>query len=287
MGLNLSVHTDARSFLSIAGEMLYSRETVNNLMLGVSERLTNDPDAYENPFFATLIDEKGVLQLAAVMTPPHNVILAGWEDFQAGVPVLIDHLQSQKFDVPGIIGPVNIVEHFVSVWKRLVRQPSEIAMHQRVYELRSVSMPPLPSGKFRQAFAEETHQVSAWFQAFEAEALAEGRDPDFDRTERLLSEGQVFVWDQDREIVSMALKTRPIAHSITISGVYTPPEHRQHGYASALVAHLSQKLLDDGFQFVNLFTDLSNPTSNHIYETVGFHPICDFRMYQFITERSI
>ncbi len=77
----------------------------------------------------------------------------------------------------------------------------------------------------------------------------------------------------------MAMKTLPIAHSITINGVYTPPENRCQGYATALVAHLSQHLLDLGYKFVNLFTDLENPTSNSIYQKIGYHPVCDFRMY--------
>ncbi|MFN2303364.1 MAG: hypothetical protein ACK2TV_06480, partial [Anaerolineales bacterium] len=71
----LVLFEDAQAFLDAAGELLYAQESVNNLILGVSERLTRDPQAYENPFFAVVIETVGRVQLASVMTPPHNLIL--------------------------------------------------------------------------------------------------------------------------------------------------------------------------------------------------------------------
>jgi len=279
--VRLSLYEDARAFLEVTGEMLYAKETVNNLMLGVNEQLISDPQAYENPFFATVIDEEGTLQLAAVMTPPHNIILAGGDDFDVGLPVLISYLQTAKIPVPGVIGPVHIAERFVSAWKKLRRQNHTINMRQRVYELRHVRMPPLPPGHFRIAGPKDIEKISDWLEAYEDEALGKQGNAHRSRARKAIENGNVFVWERSGEIVSMAMAIRPIAHSITISGVYTPPEFRRSGYASALVARLSQHMLDRGYHFVNLFTDLSNPVSNAIYKQIGYHPVCDFRMYQF------
>ncbi|MFN8562638.1 MAG: GNAT family N-acetyltransferase [Anaerolineae bacterium] len=66
-----------------------------------------------------------------------------------------------------------------------------------------------------------------------------------------------------------------------IGPVYTPPELRGRGYASGCVAGMSQILLDTGRQFCFLFTDLRNPTSNHIYQVIGYEPVCDFTDYAF------
>ena len=93
--------------------------------------------------------------------------------------------------------------------------------------------------------------------------------------------GKGFRLGNQRDARLYGVEDAPIAHSITIGGVYTPPEHRRKGYATALVARLSQHLLGLGYQFVNLFTDLSNPTSNSIYCKIGYNPVCDFRMYAF------
>lgn len=284
MDIQLTLYEDAQAFLQVVGVMLYARETINNLILGISERLVEDPGAYKNPFFATLTGDDGEVKLAAVMTPPHNIVLAGGENFELGIPLLISYLQGNKISVPGVIGPVQIAECFVEVWKRMVKQSNQINMRQRVYELRAVHMPPMPPGHFRVAEARDVPKITEWFQVFEEEALGEISSQDLEKTKNLVSAGDVFVWEQDGEIVSMAMKTLPIANSITISGVYTPPEHRRQGYATALVARLSQHLLDLGYQFVNLFTDLNNPTSNGIYMKIGYHPVCDFRMYKFNEE---
>lgn len=281
MKVQLLLFENARAFLEAAGEMLYARETINNLMLGVNEHLINDPHAFQNPFFATLVDEEANLQLAAVMTPPHNIILAGGEDFEVGLPVLISHLQNEKIPVPGVIGPVHIAEQFVKAWKMVRRQNHAIRMRQRVYELRTVRMPLLPPGHFRIADLTDVDTIADWLALYEEEVLIEKGKAQRSRARKAVENGTVFVWDRSGEIVSMAMAIRPIARSITISGVYTPPEYRRNGYASALVARLSQHMLDRGYHFVNLFTDLSNPISNSIYKKIGYHPVCDFRMYQF------
>lgn len=281
MDVQLLLYDNARAFLENAGEMLYSRETVNNLMLGVNEQLIQDPQAYKDPFFATVVDETGRLNLAAVMTPPHNIILAGGDDFEVGLPVLISYLQSEKIPVPGVIGPVHIAEHFVKAWKNMRRQNHTITMRQRVYELRKVRMPPLPPGYFRIAELSDVNIIADWLASYENEVMEENGEDHDGRARKSIDNGSVFVWDRSEEIVSMAMAIRPIAHSITISGVYTPPEFRRNGYASALVAQLSQRMLDQGYHFVNLFTDLSNPVSNSIYQKIGYHPVSDFRMIRF------
>ena len=49
----------------------------------------------------------------------------------------------------------------------------------------------------------------------------------------------------------------------------------------ACVARLTQRLLDDGLDYCMRFTDLSNPTSNHIYQNIGYEPACDMSDYRF------
>ncbi|HNZ16613.1 MAG TPA: GNAT family N-acetyltransferase, partial [Anaerolineaceae bacterium] len=63
--------------------------------------------------------------------------------------------------------------------------------------------------------------------------------------------------------------------------VYTPPAQRRRGYARALVAEVSKEMLSRGYELVNLFTNLSNPTSNKIYQEVGYKPVCDYHQYRF------
>src|SRR5438876_114270 len=68
-------------------------------------------------------------------------------------------------------------------------------------------------------------------------------------------------------------------HGARIGAVYTPPELRRRGYATALVADVSRRQLAEGKRFCFLFTDLANPISNSIYPKVGYRPVADFREY--------
>ncbi len=63
--------------------------------------------------------------------------------------------------------------------------------------------------------------------------------------------------------------------------VYIPPGERNRGYASALTAAASRDQLERGRRFCFQFTDLANPTSNHIYQQIGYEPVRDVDMYRF------
>jgi hypothetical protein len=89
-------------------------------------------------------------------------------------------------------------------------------------------------------------------------------------------------WEDGGQGVSFAAYGNPTPHGIRIAPVYTPPEVRGRGYASACVAALSQCLLDSGRQQCYLYTDLANPTSNKIYQAIGYRPVGDAIEMQFL-----
>jgi predicted GNAT family acetyltransferase len=75
--------------------------------------------------------------------------------------------------------------------------------------------------------------------------------------------------------------SRSTPNGSRIGPVYTPPDLRRRGYASAVVAAASQAQLDAGARFCFLFTDLANPTSNRIYQAIGYEPVRDVEVYTF------
>jgi predicted GNAT family acetyltransferase len=89
-----------------------------------------------------------------------------------------------------------------------------------------------------------------------------------------------FLWE-DSKPVALAGITRPTPEGMGVGPVYTPPERRGRGYATSLVAQISQQLLASGRQFCTLFTDLANPTSNSIYQKIGYRPVGDYTVYRF------
>ena len=100
------------------------------------------------------------------------------------------------------------------------------------------------------------------------------------------SAGWMLWLDGQGTPVSLAGYSSPTPNGIRLAPVYTPPEHRRQGYGSAVTAATTQMLLDRGHRFVFLFTDLANPTSNHIYAAIGYEPVADFAVYSFSARES-
>ena len=95
----------------------------------------------------------------------------------------------------------------------------------------------------------------------------------------------MYLW-ADGEPVAMAGTSGQTPNGARVGPVYTPPALRGRGYASACTAALSQLLLDEGRRFCFLYTDLSNPTSNKIYQAIGYRPVCNADMYTFGSDTS-
>ena len=65
------------------------------------------------------------------------------------------------------------------------------------------------------------------------------------------------------------------------TGLHAARVTGNRGYASSLVAAVSQAQLDAVRWFCFLFTDLANPTSNHIYQEIGYEPVRDVNIVRF------
>jgi predicted GNAT family acetyltransferase len=210
------------------------------------------------------------------------LLINGPNSGQQAFETLTQKLLSDGVFPPGVMGPAPVSKTFASIWTRTTRTRYQTGMRLRIHELREVTPLPHPvSGQIRLATDDDVDLVTRWAVAFQAEALPES-DPGQTREAIIqrIKEQEIYLWDDNRP-VSIAAKARPISNGIMVNFVYTPPEFRRRGYASACVAALSQILLDSGWQFCALYTDLSNPTSNHIYQTIGYQPICDSNEYIF------
>jgi hypothetical protein len=271
-----SEYKQAVSFLAKAQEALERQESVHGLMLGICLRLVREPNYYgSQPYLATVESAAG-LRVAAVMTPPYKLQIYSKDDHEmAGFGLVADALWQGKWPVPGVMAREATAEAFASIWSRKTGAGFRIGMRQGIYELRQVTHPPYPSGGFRQADIEDMGLVRQWASGFHDDIFGkEHPEQSISAGEEAVKNGNLFLW-VDGEPKSMAGRTRPTPHGEAISFVYTPPSQRRKGYATAVVAQLSQRILDDGRQFCTLYTDLSNPTSNSIYQKIGYQKITD------------
>ncbi|NUS57470.1 MAG: GNAT family N-acetyltransferase [Streptomycetaceae bacterium] len=133
---------------------------------------------------------------------------------------------------------------------------------------------PAPVGRARFAAARDTDTLVAFLHAFRDETEQTAEDiPGIVAFK--LSRGEYVVWEVDGGIVSMAAVSATVAGAARIAPVYTPPHLRRRGYAAAVTAARAAATLKDGADTVLLFTDLANPTSNSVYQSIGFVPVED------------
>jgi predicted GNAT family acetyltransferase len=277
----LTRYETADAFLARAQAMLEQQEAANNLILGISIRLRENPERIRTPPYLASVEDASGLAAAAIMTPPWRLILYS-EHGGDPVPLrpILEDLVANGWLVPGVVGPSAPAKAFAVAWSAATGHPHRVSRHERVYELRAVSHPENASGKLRAAVAADLDLVSGWIRGFQQDIGGRILEDARETAELRIADRDIFLWD-DGGPVSMAGRTRHSTNGIAVGPVYTPPRFRRRGYATACVAALSQRLLDAGWQFCALFTDLANPTSNSIYQKIGYRPVCDFDEYDF------
>jgi predicted GNAT family acetyltransferase len=286
--VHLQRFDDIQAFAARAEPFLLAHEAEHCLPLGILSTLQaqQNPWGADAPYLALVEDDAGAVVLAAVRTPPYGLIvsLPASDEQAAALALVAADVRALYRALPGVNGPAAISRAFAKQWQALTGVPSSIGLRERVYRLDTVTPVRGVSGAMRPAAPADRDLLARWIAAFSAEAGAETGDPDV-WADRILAANPalrgVYLWKDGGVPVSLAGYSGPTAHGMRIGPVYTPPEHRGHGYASACTAALSQLLLDGGRRVVFLFTDLANPTSNKIYQQIGFRPVCDVDVYQF------
>jgi uncharacterized protein len=282
MPLRLTRARDADEFERLAFDFLGAREAEHNLLFGIVAGARAGEYAAP-PYFAVVRDGERVVAVA-LRTPPFNLVLSTIED-PAALPVLADDALALWPDLAGVLGPTEHARRFAELWTARTGCAATLRTAERVFRLATVIAPRPAAGTMRLAEPPDRARIAAWFVEFGAEAL--GLTQDLARMEAFtdrfiarLGGRAMYLWDDDGP-VSMTGASAVTPHGSRVGPVYTPPVLRGRGYASALVAAVSQAQLDAGRRFCFLFTDLANPTSNKIYRDIGYEPVCDVDEYRF------
>ncbi|GAA1718861.1 GNAT family N-acetyltransferase [Nonomuraea sp. AD125B] len=206
----------------------------------------------------------GQVRGAAFRTPPYPIGLAVMP-VEAVAPLV----EALGRAIPALVGRVELTDEVV----RLMGPPAR-TVAERLYRLGTLSVPEVP-GRGRLATPADFPLLVSWYHAFGEEAgLGEG-DP-AERVAQRLTRRELFVWEDGGAPVALAALSQPAGGVCRIGPVYTPPSRRRRGYGSAVTAHVSQVGLAERGEEVVLFTDLANPTSNAIYQAIGYEPVSDY-----------
>jgi RimJ/RimL family protein N-acetyltransferase len=287
--MEVTRHPTPDALLDAAGSWFADREAEHNLPLGILSTLRDHPGVYADPpYLATAGDADGVV-LVALRTPPYGLVLsepaAPGARLEAAALAIVRDLAPEDPAMRTVMGPKASLAAFVGPWCSATARMPTVESAERIYRLSRV-IPPRPTrGSWRIADERDRGLLADWLLAFHAEALPAGQPfPDPAAfIERLVRREDRFgyLWEADGHVVSFAGAGARTPNGRRIGPVYTPPGDRGHGYASAVTAAASADQLARGARFCFLFTDLANPTSNAIYQRIGYEPVSDVDQVRF------
>jgi predicted GNAT family acetyltransferase len=277
MGWHITDSVD--EFHRVAGAFLRSRPVEHTVPLTLVDTLRKrDPHFYGagDPIFGWFRDESGDVAGAFLQTPPRPLMLTA----APAVPELAELLAYHP--LPGVNARAGDAEIFADVWRRRTGATIETGISSRLFRLDALTPPsPLPPGAPQVADDRDRDLLVAWMRAFHDD-IGEDRTGDVEQmVDDKLSHGGLTLWQIDGSPVSVAGASRLEAGMIRVVAVYTPKQFRGRGYAGAVTSVVSQTALDDGAEHVVLFTDLANPTSNALYQRLGYLPIEDRTVMEF------
>ncbi|HEY8180002.1 MAG TPA: GNAT family N-acetyltransferase [Candidatus Limnocylindria bacterium] len=279
--MRLDRYARVADFLAAAGDFLAAREAEHNLILGISSSLVESADRYDGQPYEAVVSDGDRVVLAALRTPPYNLILSEVDD-PAALAVLADDLAGSG--LPGVVGPPKAALEFAERWVRSEGGSSAVVINERIYRLSAVRPPRPAPGSWRAAEPRDRALLAGWLIDFGIEAL---NDADAERVQLGLDEWEAgsgrryWLWEVNGAPVTLVGAGGDTPHGIRIGPVYTPPPHRGRGYASNLTAAVSQALLTEGRTFCFLYTNLANETANRIYQAIGYEPVTDAIMIRF------
>ena len=287
MGVRVHRPVSVDEFLARAGDFLVEREAEHNLIFGICTAIRVTPELFaaETPRFAVMTGAGGRVLGVGLRTPPNNQVLSEIDDPEA-VDALVDAVRGEA--LPGVLGPTEDAARFAARWSATTGARATLAVAERIFRLDRVTPPARPpSGGWRGPTPGDRELIAAWLGAFLEEALPADPRPTTEQmtaaAERWIAgrHRRLYLWEDGGRVVSLVGTGGETPNGIRIAPVYTPPEDRRRGYATALTAAASQDQLDRGRRFCFLFTDLANPTSNDIYQQIGYRPVRDVDQYRF------
>lgn len=282
--------TDVTQFYRETIDLLRPQEEryavlLGNLIIGKEgkdNRGWRDP---KNWFMATVTENDSIV-LIALMTPPHNLTLFEAAQNDDALTCLVHALRTRKIPVPGVLAEKTLAERFADTFAPQAKRAQKLL---RVYALREVNPNVSLHGDFRRLRESDFAFLPYWYAHFRADCYGDFPKlsaTDADGMDTLLAMGNDFILEADGIPVTTARVSRAMFTSCCISMVYTPPYFRGRGYASSCVAQLCMEILRRGYPKCVLYADLDNPTSNSIYQKIGFHPVCDVLELVFVCAPS-
>jgi GNAT superfamily N-acetyltransferase len=273
--------------LDAVQDQLASSGAEGEVAYGLLGRLVDDPTAWGAPL-TMLVSYDAAPTAFVLRTGDYPALIVSFVDeAEVDFDGFVQEMLSRNVTPSAVNGALRSVVPFANAWARATGVTLRTFREMRAFELHTLRPPSTSRGEARLATMDEFELLECWCAAFAAaidEPLDDGKAATY--ASDFVAKQDMMLWVVDDEPVSMAVINRRTPNASNVAWVYTPPEHRRHGYGSAVVAAISQRELAAGASYCCLFTDLANPTSNHIYAELGYEPKCDFRWIDLVAKEE-
>ena len=265
-------YDDPNEFVKDNEKFILEKEWLNNLMSGnCNEALKNGID--ENWILAR-VTEGEKTELIILLRKPWRMLMYSPTDNKS--EELYRFAAEKLYEIDKTLDGVNaekeISQIFANEFCKIAGKESKVRFEMRILVLEKLAQGNLRDDVvFRKATEEDKTILKEYRRMFSEEALHESvTDEELEKKlEKHFSMG-AYVLEKDGKIVTTASSNRHLIKGKSIGNVFTPKEERGQGYAYNLVYRLSKEFLDSGLEYCVLFTDDSNPISNHVYEKIGY-----------------
>lgn len=270
-------------------DLLLEKEWLNNLIVGnIDSGIEEGMEDWEKYLLARIEDDRGNPQLILLLRRPWNLVVYSPMNNKSDELYKYAAVECSKIydDIPGINADVEVAEKFASFYCDLVNKIPKVRMPMRILLLEKINEVALRDDVVcRKATWDDKETLKKFIFEFNEEALhttLTDEELESNIKKRLANGSEYFVLEKDGKIVAQTTSSRRLKKGKCVSGVYTAKEARGQGYAFNLVYRVSKEYLDNGAEYCVLFTDDTNPISNHVYEKIGYKRMLDIEEIDFV-----
>jgi len=260
-------HSDPDAFLAAAAPVLARGEAAASLFTGSAHAMKRTPPPAGERVYLATCGENGVF--GAAMQRAEGAVIIGASD-PGGAAAFADDLAREHPGLQGVVGAAAPCDAFARRWRALTGRAHRLRVRMRQHVLTAVNEVPQAPGVPRVATESDAEWLFASQVAFIAEVgVPDGPERMRDIVAKGVARGAFRIWDDDGRVAYAGFNDAAPEFA-RIAPVYTLPDRRGRGYATALVAELARELLARGKRKLFLTTDIANPTSNAVYARIGF-----------------
>jgi predicted GNAT family acetyltransferase len=281
--MRVTTTSDSKEFAAKAGQWLAQKPEENDVLLFHALDPMGKPPGDGEPMFIWITDAAESVVGAAFAMSPYRMTISGMP--AAAVAALAEHLAKGKVPLPGVNGPTDTAAEFAARWSELTGDQARRERDQWLMKCDKAVRPEGPAGRPRMANSGDRDMVAEWFSATMRDS---GMSPDeVLRHSRHMVEGQIagerlIVWEtEDGRAAGAAGWKQPLYGVVRPSGVFVSPEHRDGGYAAALLGEVTARALEAGADACVCTHFVKYAAMQAVVEKVGYRRILDLTEYRF------